>query len=212
MSNLPRRTLLRPRSVAALLLGLLTATLVVVDGPFAADPLAVSDSPGLRPVSSYLSVSPDGRDFSPSIGVEVFDDGLVWVPGDRHRDAFWVRNDGPSPGNVTARLLLGPDDSLMRARAFSLRLQGRALQRSFSGDLTRRLVAGGRASRPVVLVNHLRPGRRARIVLAGALAGRAPNRLQDRRGQIALLLVMEMDPDSRVGRGEKSRRPGGERG
>lgn len=167
---------------------------------------------GLPDPSTYLVLSQDGQTFGEGEDIEVFDD-MVWVPGDRQRRMFWIRNDGPDPGDVSVRLVLGSGDTLAKVRGFSLRVRGRAFERRLGPDLTDLMLPRRvPASELVAVANHLRPGRRMRVAVVGRLAFSAGNRTVRRASEMTLQLRMEQDPDSRAARGENTRLPGRNRG
>ncbi len=154
--------------------------------------------------SGFLVFSEDGEFFRERAVLDLFE-GQVWVPGDRRRVRFWIRNDAPDPGDVSARLVLGRADTLAWVNGFSVRLRGRVDGRRLGSDLTpSRRSRRPRSSGVVPLVNHLRPGRRTRVVVVAALASSAGNRTMRRVGDMSLRLHMALDPDSRAGRGERS--------
>lgn len=208
MRHLARLGGLRPRTVALLLatllaFGLTTPQLVMGSAP---------DRPGAtvaelrRDVEAYLTFSRDGREFSPTPVVRAFDPEVRWVPGDKRRAGFWIRNEGPDPGNVTLEITRGPTDRLADVRAFKLKVQGRAFKRAWSRNVMADLRRDGVAT--LVLVNHLRPGRRARIALKARLAPSSGNRSQGRPSDLGVLIRMEQDPDSRSVRAPKGGRRG----
>lgn len=147
--------------------------------------------------ASFLTFSRDGQLFAAPDDVRIFGD-RVWVPGDRGARSFWLRNEGPDPGNVYLRVSLGPGDSLSRLPGFSLRVRGRVGKRALSEDLTDlEPIRSTGASRYVPVANHLRPGRRLRIQVIGRLAPRAGNRTQRRTSDIWLDVLMVRDPKNR---------------
>lgn len=203
---------LRPATVALVVVASgLAGTVVVTSDVEGAPPALRADEfdLGFPDPSTYLVFGTDGRTFGEGEEIAVFG-GLTWVPGDRQRSRFWIRNDGPDPGDVYIRLILGPDDRLATRRAFSLKVRGRFNKRSLSPDITRLMLPNrARASELVQVANHLRPGRRTRIAVVGKLSFSAGNNTMRRLSDMTLQFRMEQDPQSRAGRGEQTRKPPG---
>lgn len=172
---------------------ILTGLLLVVLLPLlgASAPASASDPSG------YLGFSDDGKRFETSWDGRVWDSSVVWVPGDRRRDGLWLRNLGPDPADVLVRVVAGPDDTLAQSRAFAVKVRGRARRRAWSGNLASRLDESTRASRSVVLANHLRPGRRFRFRIEGELPFTAGERTRERFSDLRFEVVMVQDVDRR---------------
>lgn len=192
------------RRTLPVLVGLLVALLVVGAAVVRASDTAVRPASAggsvLRAAdpATYLVFSRDGVVFGAPDDIRVFGAERVWVPGDRGRKAFWLRNEGPNPGDVLVRLVLGPGDTLSRLPGFSLRVRGRVGRRALSPDLTDLgSFATTGASPYVPLANHLRPGRRLRVQVIGRLAPRAGNRTQRTTSDVRLQVLMVRDTKSR---------------
>lgn len=84
------------------------ATLAVVG---AAAPASADDEIGL---------SRDGVSWSRQLDAPLFDDAFLWVPGDVEQESFFVRNDGPSDGEIAVDVLAEDPDGLLASDAFLL--------------------------------------------------------------------------------------------
>ncbi len=190
-----------------LVVGLLLAVLVAGAAVVNASGTAVRSTSGDRPVregdpSTYLTFSPDREGFGAPDDIRIFGSEQVWVPGDRQARAFWLRNEGPHPGNVLLSVVAGPRDTLSRLPGFSLRVRGRVGRRALSGDLTALDPFTSTGASPyVTIANHLRPGRRLRVQVIGRLARTAGNRTQRTTSDVRLQVLMVRDPKSRDLRG-----------
>lgn len=79
--------------------------------------IAVSIAPTPRAsaaASENVSLSRDGSTWSTSLPTPLFDEGVLWVPGDTRVARFYVRNDAASNARMTVDFLSTRVDDLVR--------------------------------------------------------------------------------------------------
>lgn len=86
------------RSAASLGFGMLLALASV------ASPASAADEVGL---------SADGVTWTDELRAPLFDPAERWVPGDRQRQTFYVRNDGPTAAHLRVQVLAADEDALL---------------------------------------------------------------------------------------------------